>query len=86
MDKEMQIRLIKFSCILKIIIFALVLILMAITNVASASDIDTTGCEEVKVDCALPNQKRNIRGTDVHRNCWKYTYKLDCSKLCSFHN
>lgn len=77
----MQIRLVTSIFITGAIIIAvLVLVLMCSSNIANASDIDTTGCEEIEVDCAIPNQTKKIRGTDVHRNCWKHTYRLDCSK------
>lgn len=76
----MQIKLVKRVVITRVLIISiLVLVQMSSTNIASAS-IDTIGCEEIEVDCAIPNQTKKIRGTDVFRNCWKHTYKLDCSK------
>lgn len=37
-------------------------------------------CEEVKVQCAIPTQTRNIDGTDIERECWEYKYDLDCRR------
>lgn len=51
----------------------IVTMLLISANFSFAED-----CEEVEKYCVIPNQEKKIRGTQVHRDCWEYKYKLDC--------
>lgn len=37
-------------------------------------------CENVEQECSIGSQTPEIKGTRVHRDCWQYKYKKDCSK------
>lgn len=63
----MQIKL--MSKLLSILMVTIVLI----NDVFANED-----CIEKEVYCSIPNQTKKIRGTQVHRDCWEYKYKLDC--------
>ena len=38
-------------------------------------------CIEVEANCTIPSQTRKVKGTNVHRDCWQYGYKLDCNNM-----
>ncbi len=35
-------------------------------------------CSRVDMRCTIPNQTRTIDGTQVHKDCWQYRYRLNC--------